>query len=79
MSLGREVRVPKAALNSLSSAYRASVEFWFTPKRWITVPRSEAALTFEAFGLSCVAVLHTSFLEARLPVIAARDFGGDPP
>jgi hypothetical protein len=33
------------------------VEFWFTPKRWITVLRSEAALTFEAFGLSCVVVL----------------------
>jgi hypothetical protein len=79
MSVGREVQVPKAAVNSLSSAYRASVEFWFTPKRWITVLRSEAALTFEAFGLSCVTVLPTSFLEAHLPVIAARDFGGDPP
>jgi hypothetical protein len=68
--------------NSLSSAYRASVEFWFTPKRSIeglTGLRSEAALTFEAFGLSCVAVLHTFTLEALLPVIAARDFGGDPP
>jgi hypothetical protein len=26
-----------------------------------------------------VAGLHTFFLEARLPAIAARDFGGDPP
>jgi hypothetical protein len=31
--------------------------------------RSDAALTFEAFGLSCVAVLQS--VEARLPVIAA--------
>jgi hypothetical protein len=79
MSVGREVRVPKAAVDSLSSAYRASVESWFTLKRWITVLRSEAALTFEAFGLSCVAVLHTFTHEALLPVIAARDSGGDPP
>jgi|HubBroStandDraft_4_1064222.scaffolds.fasta_scaffold1131700_1 hypothetical protein len=77
MSVGWEVRVPKAAVNSLSSAYRASVEFWFTPKRWIPVLRREAALTFEAFGLSCVAVLQS--VEARLLVIVARDFGGDPP
>ena len=43
------------------------MEFWFTPKRWITGVRSQAASIIEALGLSCVAVLHTSFLEARLP------------
>jgi hypothetical protein len=69
----------QGCFNSLFSAYRASVEFWFTPKRWITVLRTEAALTFEAFGLSCVAVLHSSTLETLLPVIVAPEFGGDPP
>ena len=49
------------------------MEFWFTPKRWITGVRSQAASLIEALGLSCVSVLYTSFLEALLPVIAARD------
>ncbi len=40
---------------------------------------TSGVFTFEAIGPSCVAILHTSFLEARLLVTAARDFGGDPP
>jgi hypothetical protein len=67
MSVGWQVRVPKAAVNSQSSVFRASVEFSFTPKRWITVLRSEAALTFEAFGLSCVTALPPPSLKLTSP------------
>jgi hypothetical protein len=46
-------------------------------------PSRETTMTsasiIEALGLSCVAGLDTFFLEARLPAIAARDFGGDSP
>ena len=76
MSIGRDVL--KVAFIGCP-AHTGSVELWFTPKRWVTVLRSQAALTFETLGLYCVAVLHTSFLEALLPVIAARECGGDPP
>ena len=79
MSVGREVRVPKPAVNSQSSAYRTSLESWFTPKRWITGVCSQAASIIEALGLSCLAVFDTSFLETLLPAITARKFGGDPP
>jgi hypothetical protein len=73
------VRVLKTAVNSRSSAYGASAEFWFTPKRWITGVRRQAASIIEALGFSCFAVFDTSFLETLLLAITARKFGGDPP
>ena len=72
MPVGWNVRFPKAAVNSQSSAYRRLVWFWFTSTRWtgegLPNLRGDAALTLEAFSFSCVAVLQTLVLEARLPV-----------
>lgn len=40
---------------------------------------TSGVFTFEAIGPSCIAILHTSFLETLLPAITARNFGGDRP
>jgi hypothetical protein len=58
---------------------RALDRKWLSTVKAVRYAESRLHSSFEAFGLSCVAVLDTSFLEALLPVIAAREFGGDPP